>query len=72
MDFVDMTPQEIIQIDLSKLSEDELRSLHYFVWAFYTDEIELQQWRQEKLAPLIVDLPVEAGYDDDFDDDEEY
>ena len=68
LDFVDLKPEEIIELDLSTLSEEELRSLHYFVWAFYTDEAELQTWRREKLAPLILDLPVEAGVDDDFDD----
>lgn len=66
LNFVDLTPQEITEIDLSNLTADELRSLHYFVWAFYADEADLQRWRQEKLLPLLLDLPEE--YDDEDDD----
>lgn len=67
-----MQPEEIMNIDLESLSSDELRSLHYFIWAFYTDEVELQKWRQEKLDPMVLKLPVEANLeDDDLDDDED-
>jgi hypothetical protein len=69
-----MSPDELILIDLSKLSREELMHLDYFVWCFYVVEPQnVVDWRETKLLPLIASLPAEDfDEDDDDDDDDEY
>lgn len=67
VDFCRMSPDELILLDLSKLSREELMHLDYFVWCFYVVEPQnVVEWRKTKLLPLIASLP-----DEDFDDDDE-
>lgn len=68
MDFCNMGPEELTQIDLSKLTREELVNLDYFIWCFFPVEPpSISSWRETKLLPILASLP--ASPDDDDDDD---
>lgn len=65
-----MSPEELILIDLTKLTREDLVSLDYFIWCFYPVEPPyVASWRETKLMPILASLP--QSLDDDDDDDEE-
>lgn len=53
--------------DLKDLPQKELCELSYFIWAFYSEDQEMMQWRRLTLFPLIEQddslLPLEDGFD---------
>lgn len=72
VDFCRMAPDELIKLDLNKLSREELRTLDYFVWCFYPEEPEaVTAWRFQTLLPHLESLGSEEVDDDDEWEDEE-
>lgn len=72
MDFCNMAPEELILLDLSKLTREELVNLDYFLWCFFPVEPSyVVSWRESKLMPILASLPRSEDGDEDEDDDED-
>lgn len=52
-DFFDFEPEKFPTLDLTLYSQEALREMAYFLWAMYTDDVGLMEWRSRRLLPLV-------------------
>jgi len=55
------------EADLKDASQKDLSELSYFIWAFYSADTEMMDWRRKILFPLIVQSENEILPPEDWD-----
>lgn len=64
-----LTPTEIMALDVGPETPQPLiQELAYFVWNFWAEDEDLQNWRKVKLLPLIKLSPIIGGSEEEDDD----